>query len=104
MIYINVKIRIIRSICRPIRSSLSAKLATGEILLNRTGRARITLLVVLVVGGIGLSILVHYLLGAVVVVTAVFTLRRIAKQIREIEEGMIEYRGVKASLSSKDEA
>ena len=78
--------------------------ATGEMLLKSAGPTRITLWVVLVVGCIWLGILVHYLLGAVVVLAAGFTLRRIAKEIREIEEGMIEYRGMKAGLGSKDEA
>ena len=83
---------------------IERKLATGEMLLKRAGRARITLWVVLVVGGIGLSIAGLWGLGVVVVLAAGYSLRRTAKQVREIEEGMIEYRVMKAGLSSKDDA
>ncbi len=83
---------------------IERKLATGEMLLKRAGRARITLWVVLVVGGIGLSIAGLWGLGVVVVLAAGYSLWRTAKQVREIEEGMIEYRGMRAGLSSKDDA
>ena len=85
---------------------IERKLATGEMLLKRRGRARITLWVVLVVGGITGQALfpTEWGLGVVVVLAAGYSLWRTAKQVREIEEGMIEYRGMRAGLSSKDDA
>ena len=42
---------------------IERNLARGEMFLNRAGRARITLWVMLAVGGIGLGIMVHYIKG-----------------------------------------
>jgi hypothetical protein len=83
---------------------IERKLATGEMLLNRANRARIAGWIILVVFSIGLSILIHWISGALVVLAIGFTLRRITKGITELEEGMIKYRAMKAGLSGEDDA
>jgi len=81
------------------------KLAAGEALLRRAERARVTALIGVAVGTalIVFRFPLSLEIAIVVIVVSCISLYRTSKGIREIDEGMIQHRGMKAGLSSKDE-
>ena len=85
---------------------IERKLATGEALLRQAGRGRTSALLGVAVGVALILFRFPYSLeiAILVIVGSCISLFRMASYTREIEDGLIEYRAMKAGLSGKDDA
>ena len=91
--------------------TLERQIATGETLLRRASRAKVTAFAIMALGilamfgvaslPMAIVVIADLLLGGIVVIEIV-SVYRTSLLIREIEDGLIEYRARKAGLISQD--
>ena len=91
--------------------TLERQIATGETLLRRASRAKVTAFAIMILGilamfgvaslPMAIVVIADLLLGGIVVIEIV-SVYRTSLLIREIEDGLIEYRARKAGLLSQD--
>lgn len=97
----------------PVAEDIERQIATGEILLKRAGRSKVTSFIVMALGIlaiIGVSswpttivVVADVLFGGIILIEIV-SVYHTSQAIREIEDGMIEYRAKKAGIGAQDQS